>query len=140
MNRRQNELENYKYKAYIPSRPATWWLRNLKYFLFMMRELSSVFIAAFLILFLYELSLLSKGSATHETFQLSLRSLGFIVFYVVALAFALYHTITWFGVMGRIQIVRLGNLKVPPALVTAGAFGGWIAVSVLIGYFYFKVL
>ena len=63
MNSRQNELEDYKYKAYIPSRPATWWLRNLKYFLFMMRELSSVFIAAFLILFLYELSLLSKGSA-----------------------------------------------------------------------------
>jgi fumarate reductase subunit C len=140
VNRRQGESENYKYKAYIPSRPATWWLRNPKYFLFMMRELSSVFIAAFLLLYLYEFFLLSKGSTVHETFQLSLRSAGFIVFYVVALAFALYHTITWFGVMGRIQVVRLGKIKVPPALVTAGAFAGWVVVSAVIGYFFFKVL
>jgi fumarate reductase subunit C len=140
MNRRQGERGYYRYKAYIPSRPSTWWLRNLKYFLFMMRELSSVFIAAFLLVYLYGFFLLSKGATVHEAFQVSLRSPAVIVFYAVSLVFALYHTITWFGVMGRIQVVRLGKLKVPPALVTAGAFAGWIAVSAVIGYFFFQVL
>ena len=138
MNRRQGERDHYKRKAYIPSKPATWWLRNLKYFLFMMRELSSVFIAFFLLLLLYELFLLSEGPTVHGAFQLSLRSTGFIIFYVVALVFSLYHSCTWFGVMGRIQVVRLGKLKVPPALVTASAFAGWIVVSAVIGYIFFK--
>jgi fumarate reductase subunit C len=137
MNRRQGDLHYYKHKAYYPHKSPTWWLRNLKYFLFMMRELSSAFVAAFLLLFLYQIFLLSKGEAVHGAFQESLRSAGFIVFYAVAFIFALYHSITWFAVVGRIQIVRLGKLTIPPVLVTAGAFIGWFVVSAAIAYYFF---
>ena len=139
MNRRSGERDHFKHRAYVPSRPATWWLRNLKYFLFMMRELSSVFIAAFLLLYLYEIFLFSKGSQVHTAFQISLRAPGFVAFYVISLIFAVYHAVTWFGVVGRIQVVKLGKFKLPPALVTASAFGGWVATSVAIGFF-FKLL
>ena len=132
--------EDYQHKVYMRPKSSTWWLRNIKYFLFMMRELSSAFIGAFLLLFLYELFLLTKGEAVFSTFQESLRAPAFIVFYVVALIFALYHTITWFGVVGRIQEVKLGKAKVPPILVTASAFGGWIVVSIVIGCFFFGVI
>ena len=140
MNRRSGERDHYAHRPHIPTRPATWWLRNLKYFLFMMRELSSVFIAAFLILYLYEFFLLSKGASVHAAFQLSLRTPAFLLFYAVALLFAVYHSVTWFGVVGRIQIVKIGSLKVPPVLVTASAFVGWLAVSVAIGFLFFKTL
>jgi fumarate reductase subunit C len=126
----------YEYPTYRRPVTATWWLRNRRYFLFMMRELSSVFVALFALLYLYEFFLLSKGPAVHGAFQQSLRSGKFIAFYAVALLFAVYHTCTWFGVMGRIQVVRLGKVQVPPALVTAGAFAGWIAASALVGYFF----
>lgn len=126
------------YKTYRPPMPATWWLRHRRYFLFMMRELSSVFVALFVLLYLYEFFLLSKGPQVYGVFQESLRSAGFLIFYAVALVFALYHTCTWFGVLGKIQVVRLGKWTVPPALVTAGAFGAWIAASLLIAWFFLR--
>ena len=50
-------------KTYQPSMPATWWLKKGSYFLFMMREFSSLFIAAFVLLFMYEGSHVSFGVA-----------------------------------------------------------------------------
>lgn len=128
--RRQNESGYYKYDLYKAEKPATWWLRNSKYFLFMMRELSSAVIAMFLLLYLYEFFLLSKGETIFTTFQGSLREPAFLVFYGVVFLFALYHSVTWFAVVGRVQVVRLGKLTVPPSLVTTGAFAGWVVVSV----------
>ena len=139
MNRRRGERDHHRYRAYVPTRPATWWLRDLKYLLFMMRELSSVFIAVFVVLYMYEMFLLSKGSTVHAAFQQSLRSPGFIAFYAVSLLFALYHSITWFGVVGRVQVVKIGKLKVPPSLVTAGAFGGWVVASAAVAYLFFAL-
>ncbi len=124
----------YPYKAYRRPMPATWWLRNRKYFLFMMRELSSVFIALFVLLYLYEFFLLSKGPLVYGAFQKSLRSGGFIAFYVVALVFAVYHSCTWFKLTAKIQVVRLGRWTVPRALVTAGAFVGWGVISAVVAY------
>ena len=39
------------YETYKPKLSAAWWLKSRSYFLFMMRELSSVFVAAFVLLF-----------------------------------------------------------------------------------------
>ena len=133
--RRQNEAGYYKYNLYKPEKPATWWLRNGKYFLFMMREFSSAVIALFLLLYLYEFFLLSKGETIFNTFQGSLRRPAFLVFYGVVFLFALYHSVTWLAVVGRVQVVRLGNLTVPPSLVTAGAFAGWAVVSVALAIY-----
>ena len=126
----------YLHKVYHRPMPATWWLRNRKYFLFMMRELSSVFVALFVLLYFYEFSLLSKGQVVYEAFQKSLRSGGFIAFYIVALLFAVYHSCTWFNLTSKIQVVRLGRWTAPRALVTAGAFLGWIVISVAVAYFF----
>ncbi len=126
----------YPYKAYRRPMPATWWLRNRKYFMFMMRELSSVFVALFVLLYLYAFFLLSKGPVVYGEFQKSLRSGGFIAFYVVALLFAVYHSCTWFRLAAKIQVVRLGRWTVPGSLVTAGAFAGWVVVSAAVITFF----
>lgn len=126
----------YSYPTYQRPIPNTWWLKNRKYFLFMMRELSGLFIAAFVLLYLYGLSLLSKGQEVYGQFQESLRSGGFILFFVVALIFAIYHSWTWFGVMGKVQVVRLGDQKVPERLITATALAGWFVVSVIVFFFF----
>ena len=126
----------YKYDLYFPSKSPTWWLRNFKHFLYMMREMSSAVIALFLLVYLYELFLLSKGPEAHGAFQELLRKPGFVFFYVVAFVFALYHSITWFRLVGRIQIVRMGTWKIPSALVTTSAFVGWVAASAIIGFYF----
>ncbi len=119
-------------KLYYPKMPATWWLRNLNYFLFMLRELSSVFIAIFLVVFLMQIYQLSRGPAAYIAFVQRLASPGWIIFHVVALLFALYHSYTWFGLTSKVQVVRFGGRPVPPAAVTATNFGVWVVLSLAI--------
>ncbi|HXJ81681.1 MAG TPA: fumarate reductase subunit C [Candidatus Methylomirabilis sp.] len=117
---------------YYPKLPNTWWLKNPRYFRFMIREVTSVFIAIFLVVLLVELYQLSRGPDAYAAFADRLRSPGWILFHLVALAFALYHSVTWFNLTGVVQVVRVGERQVPPALVVAGAFAAWGAVSLAI--------
>lgn len=114
---------------YYPKMRSTWWLRHPSYVRFMVRELTSVFIAIFLVVFLVQLHQLSRGPAAYGAFLEKLRSPAWIAFHVVALAFALYHTVTWFNLTGVVQVVRLGERQVPPALVVAATFGAWALIS-----------
>ena len=66
-----------------------------------------------------------------------LASPGWLVFHVVALAFALYHSITWFNLTGVVQVVRVGERQVPPVLVVAGALAAWGVVSLVILFWFF---
>ena len=125
-------------RSYHPTISPMWWLKKRRFFMFMMRELSSVFVAAFVLLFMYELFLVSKGPETLGLFQESIRRPAFLIFYVIAFVFAVYHTITWFGVLSKIQVVRLGPWTVPPFLVTASAFGGWFVVSAAVAWYFVK--
>jgi fumarate reductase subunit C len=120
---------------YYPKLPATWWLRNANYFRFMLRELSSVFIALFLVVFLVQLHRLAEGPGAYAAYLETLRAPGWIAFHVVALAFALYHSVTWFNLSGIVQVVRLGERQVPPPLVAAASFGLWVVVSIVLLWF-----
>ena len=123
-------------RVYQQEIKPTWWLKKGSYFFFMMRELTSVFVAAFVLLYAYELFLLSKGPQVYDLFQESLRRPPFIVFYVVAFLFALFHTFTWFGVLSKVQVIRLGKWTAPPALVTGSVLVGWALVSIGVGWFF----
>ena len=121
-----------KSKLYHPEMSAAWWLRKPSYFLFMLRELSSVFIAFFLIVFLAQLYQVTNGSDAYVAFSQKLRSPGWVIFHVVALLFALFHSITWFQSTAVVLPVRVGGREVPRALVTAFNVGALIAISLVI--------
>jgi len=121
-----------KSKLYYPKMPATWWLRKPSYFLFMLRELSSVFIAIFLIVFLIQIYQLTRGPEAYVAFAQGLSSSGWVIFHLVALAFAIYHSITWFQSTAVVLPLRLGERAIPPGVVTALHIGAWIAISLAI--------
>jgi len=116
-------------KLYHRKMPATWWLQKQSYFLFMLRELSSVFIAIFLLVYLYQIYQLTQGPEAYVAFTQKLASPGWLLFHLVALAFALYHTITWFQSSAVVLPVRLGEHLVPRQIVTALHIGAWVVVS-----------
>ncbi len=121
-----------KSKLYYPKMPATWWLRKPSYFLFMLRELSSVFIAIFLVVFLIQIYQLSHSQEAYIAFTQKLRSPGWVIFHVVALLFALYHSVTWFQSTAVVLPLRLGEREIPRGLVTLLNIGAWIAASLII--------
>ena len=119
-------------RPFVRPVPSTWWLKRRVYFLFILRELTSVFIAVYLILFLNLLYQLSLGRQAYEIYLDFLATPGMLVFHVVALVAALYHTITWFGLLPNIIVVRIGENRVSSKLIAGANYVPWIAVSAII--------
>ena len=122
-------------KPYLRTMPSTWWLRRWPYFFFMLREVSSVFVAAYLMLFLVMIHRLSQGPAAYEAFLEGLQSPLAIVFHGVALAFALLHTITWFQLTPKAMAIWRGEERLRPALLIVPNYVGWIVISAAIAWF-----
>ena len=119
-------------RSFHPTISPIWWLKKRSYFMFMMREFSSVFVAAFVLLFMYELFLTSKGPETFNLFQESLRRPAFLLFYAIALVFAVYHTITWFHLTPKALVVWRGEERVSPLLIAGSNYVVWLIVSIVI--------
>jgi len=119
-------------KLYHRKMPATWWLTKQSYFMFMLRELSSVFIAVFLVVYLCQIYQLSQGPDAYSGFTQKLASPGWIVFHLVALLFALYHSITWFQSSAVVLTLRIGERLISRPIVTALHVGAWAMVSVIV--------
>ncbi|MCZ6533466.1 MAG: hypothetical protein O7A08_10945 [SAR324 cluster bacterium] len=118
-----------KAKLYYPHMPATWWLRKRSYFMFMLREFTSVFIAIYLVVFLISLYRLGQSEAAYAAFMDGLRSPGWLAFHWVALLFAIYHSVTWFLSSAVVLSLRLGTWEAPRWLVAGAHIGGWLGVS-----------
>jgi fumarate reductase subunit C len=127
-------------KLYRPKMSAAWWLKKKSYLLFMLRELSSVFIALFLLVYLYQIYQLTRGPEAYISFTQKLNSPGWILFHVIALLFAVYHSVTWFQSSAVVLPVRLGEHWVSRQTVTALHIGAWVVVSlgILILFLRFK--
>ena len=120
-----------------PSRVSvTWWLKNRNYFVFMMRELSAVFVALFLVGILYLLGGLASHLAEYERRLQWFTQPHVIAFHGVAFLFAVLHTVTWFKAGAVIMPVRLKGKLVPAAWMVWGNIAAWLGVSaVLAGLF-----
>jgi fumarate reductase subunit C len=128
-----------KSKLYYHKVPPTWWLKKKSYFLFMMRELSSVFIAAFLVVYLCQIYQLTRGPEAYIAFAQKLNSPGWIIFHMVALLFALYHSLTWFQSTAVVLPLRIGERSIARPMVTALHVGAWAVVSVIIFVLYVEL-
>lgn len=113
---------------------STWWMNRSNYVLFMLRELTSVFVWAFLIVYLVQLSHLARGTEAYTAFLGRHASFGWILLAVLALVAALYHSITWFNLTPKVMVVHRGEEKVPPALIAGPHYAAWLAVSVVIAW------
>jgi len=111
---------------------STWWLGKPNYLLFMLRELTSVFVAAFLIFYLVQLSHLAKGTESYTAFLGQRSSFGWVLFHILALIAALYHSVTWFNLTPKVMVMYRGEEKVPPALIAGPHYAAWVVISVVI--------
>ncbi len=120
-------------KPYLrPVNTASWWLAQPRYIRYMAREVSCVFIGAYTAVVVAGLLRLSQGAAAWEGFLDALQSPASIVFHLLALAFALYHTTTWFNVTPKAMPLRFGETEVPGGVIIGAHYAGWAVVSALI--------
>ena len=121
-------------RPYRPPVSVLWWTERPSFFLFVLRELSSVFVAWFVVYLLLLVHAVSAGSAEYQRFlELSARP-WLLTLNVVALAFVLLHAVTWFNLAPKAIVLRVGRWRVPPVLVLVAHFGLWVAVSALVAW------
>jgi fumarate reductase subunit C len=109
-----------------------WWVHKRSYFLFVMRELSSLFVAWFVIYLLMFVAAVGGGAEKYDAFLDRASSPLFLVVNAVALAFLVLHTITWFALTPQAMVLNLGGRRVPGVLIIVAQYVGLAAVSAFI--------
>ena len=109
-----------------------WWLQKPSYATFVLRELTSVFVAGFAVVTLFQVRALSAGPEAYARFQQRLESPIALAFHAVALAFVLFHSITWFNLAPKAMVVRLGGRRLPDAAVVAGNYAAWVVATAFV--------
>jgi succinate dehydrogenase subunit C len=119
---------------YRPRVSVYWWLGQRQYLKFILRELSSVFVAIFVIMTLCQLRALKAGPEAYSRFQESLQSPWVIALNAVLFLFVVFHAITWFNLAPSAMPVRLGGKRVPDFLVAAPSYFMWIVISAFVAW------
>lgn len=111
-----------------------WWLGEWHYLKFILRELSSLSVAWFVGLTLFQLRALLHGPDAYARFSARLQSPVMVAFNLIAFCFVMFHAITWFNLAPRAMPVRIGGKRVPEFLVAAPNYALWIIVSAFVGW------
>jgi len=112
--------------------PVFWWMRRRSYFVFVMRELSSLFIAWLVLYLLLFVRAVGRGETAYEDFLDWAASPWLVVLNVVAFGFVVLHTITWFSLTPQAMVLDVRGRRVPPSVIIGAQYAGLVVVSVFI--------
>ena len=106
-----------------------WWLQKGSYTTFVLRELTSVFVAFFALVFLWQLRALVQGPEAYAHLLVRLRTPLFLTVNIVVLLFVLFHAITWFNLAPKAMVVRLRGRRVPDWIIAGLNYLAWLFLS-----------
>ena len=111
--------------------PKDWFLRTRAYRLFMLRELTSVCIAGYLVYLIWWLYKFNQvGAEGYEELLSFVRHPVSIGMHTIALIAAVWHSITWFNLTPSVMPMRIGEDKVPDVVISiATGFGPWFFLT-----------
>lgn len=111
---------------------GTWFLKRWPYRIFMLRELSAVFLALYMVLLILLVMKVHSGADAFNGYVQTLRSPALIVLHVVILLFALLHSVTWFQAVPKGLPLRRGEEKVPPLLLIGVNYVVMLAATLIV--------
>jgi fumarate reductase subunit C len=111
-----------------------WWLRRSSYLVFILRELSSLFVAWFVVFTLLQIHALKQGVDSYERFLNWSQKPVVLVVNVIAMFFVVFHSITWIKLAPQAMVVRLHGKRVPAAWIAGPNYAVWALISVLVAW------
>ena len=118
-------------RPYIRQQSRTgWWLRQPRYVRYMMREISALFIGTYALVLIVALFQLSQGEAAYETFLTVAEGRVGLIFAVITMIFAIYHTYTWFQVTPKAMPLMFAGKRVAGPIIIAAHWITFAVVSV----------
>ena len=132
------EYGEFYARWYKPRISRLWWLRRRTYLVFVLRELSSVFVAWFVVFLLLLVNAVSQGEREYQRFLDLAANPWMLALNVITLFFVVFHTVTWFSAAPQAIVVNLRGRRVPArvvlllhyaALVVLTAIMAWIVLG-----------
>lgn len=106
-----------------------WWLQNRAYTAFVLRELTSVCVAFFAVVTLWQLRALAQGPEAYAHFLARLRTPLFLALNSIAFLGVLFHAMTWFNLAPKAIVVRLQGTRVPDWIIAGLNYVGCLMLS-----------
>lgn len=120
-------------KPYVREVPRFgWFFRHPRYLRYMAREVTCVFIGLHALILLVALRRLSEGREAWEAFLQNLTGPAGVLLQLVILAFAVYHSTSWFNVTPKAMPVQVGEKFLPGAVIIGAHYAAWFAVSIAV--------
>ena len=117
-----------------PMSKTTWYMRNGRYKIYMMREMTSFLVCFYALLTICALAALATNSPERwETFLSAQQTTGMMIFHAAALLYFLfYQTFPWFKLAPKAMPVQLGEKLLPGSYIVVGHYVAWIVVTLII--------
>lgn len=117
-----------------PMSKTTWYMRNSRYKVYVMRELTSFLVTFYTFLTIFALAALASNTAeAWNGFLSSQQSTGMVIFHGLALLYFLfYQTFPWFKLAPKAMVVQLGEERLPDTFIIIGHYVAWLVVSAVI--------
>ena len=136
--RHNTDYSKYQPKLYHTRMPIFWWVHKWVHVRFIMRELTSFFVASYALVLLFQVRALSQGPEAYTNFLTWLKTPVSIVLHAIAFLFVIFHSITWFNLAPKALVLRLGKKQVPDVVIAALNYIAWGVFSIVIAWMMLK--
>ncbi|TYB68804.1 fumarate reductase subunit C [Nonomuraea sp. PA05] len=126
-------MKNEVTPVYRPRRDNLWFARTRNYTIFVLRELTSVFVAWSIAFLLMLIAAVLDGSPA--AFAALAARPWMIALNVLALAATAFHAVTFLNLAPKATVVRLDGYRLPAWMIQGGNHSLWLAVSLVITFF-----
>ena len=126
--------QDFHPRWYRPRMSTWWWLGRRTYVAFILRELSSVFVAWTVVFLLLLVHAVAGGRGSYAAFLVWAGSAWVVALNLVTFAFLVYHAVTWFQLTPKAMVVRLRGRRVPGAVIAGSAYAAWVVVSAFVAW------
>jgi fumarate reductase subunit C len=124
----------YPTKGYRVRMSTYWWLGRWAYLKFILREISSVFVAWFVLVTVLQIRGLVRGPDAYARMQHRLENPLMIALNLISFFFVVFHAITWFNLAPKAMAVRMGGKRVPNIMISGPNYIAWAVVSAAVAW------
>lgn len=117
-----------------PRMSTYWWLRRRSHLAFILRELSSLFVAWFVVYVLWLLQAVGQGETAYREFWEWSGQPLVVALNLVSLFFLVFHAVTWFHLAPQAMVIRAAGRRIPPVWVVVGNYLAWALTSLLVAW------
>ena len=116
-----------------PISTTTWYMRNSRYKVYVLRELTSFLVVFYSLLTICALSAVADSAERWSSFIASQQATGMVIFHGLALLYFLFfQTFPWFKLAPKAMPVHVGEGKLPDSAIIIGHYVAWAVISLFI--------